>query len=141
MEEKEVILKVYQNVLMGLVGIKSVKDKIQSKELLDEILKQKKQYDSIKHALESLCKKYHVEDKELGSFVQMESDMMVNMKMMIDNSDAHIAKMMMEGTNKGLIQLEELLNHYEGKEQKIISIIQNLIRFEHEKLDTLKKYL
>ena len=71
----------------------------------------------------------------------MESDMMVNMKMMMDNTDSHIAKMMIEGTNKGLVQLEELKNHYEGKDKKIIPIIENLIEFEHRSLDEFKKYL
>ncbi len=141
MEEREVLIKLHQNVEMGLVGIESVKDKIKSNELLEEILKEKKQYDSIKHSLKPLCKKYHVKDEELKPMIQMESDMMVNMKMLIDKSDSHIAKMMMEGTNKGLIQLEELLNHYEGKDEKIVPIIKNLIEFEHRKLDDLKKYL
>ena len=141
MEEKEIILKLHQNVEMGVVGIESIKDKIVSHDLLEVVLKQKKQYDSIKHALKPLCKKYGVEDKDLGAFVQMESDMMVNMKMMMDNTDEHIAKMMMEGTNKGLVQLEQLKNHYKGKDKKIIPIIDNLITYEHKNLDEFKKYL
>ncbi len=141
MEERETILKLHQNVEMGVVGIESIKDKIKSHDLLEVVLKQKKQYDSIKHALTPLCKKYHVEDKELGALVHMESDMMVNMKMMMDHTDSHIAKMMIEGTNKGLVQLEELKNHYEGKDKKIIPMIENLIEFEHRSLDEFKKYL
>ena len=80
----------------------------------------------------SLCKKYEVEDKEIGLFVKMNSDIMSNMKTMLDSSDSHIAKMMIEGTNKGLVQLEELLNHYDGFDEKIREMIEKILDREKE---------
>ncbi len=141
MLEKEILLKLYQNVEMGIVGIESVEDKIESRSLAKLILDQKKEYEKIKEKLVSLCSKYNVEDKEIGTFAKLSSDMMVTMKTLMDRSDHNIAKMMMEGTNKGLIQLEELLNNYQGKDQKIIDLIQDTIQLEHQNNEELKIYL
>ena len=67
--------------------------------------------------------------------------MMVKMKTLMDKSEHNIAKMMMEGTNKGLIQLEELLNNYQGKEEKILDLIKKTIDLEHQNNEELKIYL
>ena len=141
MLEEEVLLKLYQNVEMGIVGIESLENKIESRSLAKLILNQKKEYEMIKEKLVSLCSKYNVEDKELSSFAKISSDMMVKMKTLMDKSEHNIAKMMMEGTNKGLIQLEELLNNYQGKEEKILDLIKKTIDLEHQNNEELKIYL
>ncbi len=141
MLEKEVLLKLYQNVEMGIVGIESLENKIESRSLAKLILNQKKEYEILKEKLVSLCSKYNVEDKELGSFAKISSDLMVNMKTLMDKSEHTIAKMMMEGTNKGLIQLEELLNNYQGKDEKILDLIKKTIDLEHQNNEELKIYL
>lgn len=126
---------------MGIVGIESLENKIESRSLAKLILNQKKEYEMIKEKLVSLCSKYNVEDKELSSFAKISSDMMVKMKTLMDKSEHNIAKMMMEGTNKGLIQLEELLNNYQGKEEKILDLLKKTIDLEHQNNEELKIYL
>lgn len=141
MLEKEILLKLYQNVEMGIVGIEAIEDKIESRSLAKLILNQKKEYELLKEKLVSLCSKYNVEDKELGGLVKLSSDMMVTLKTLMDKSEHTIAKMMMEGTNKGLIQLEELLNNYQGKDEKITELIKETIDLEHQNNEELKIYL
>lgn len=141
MLEKEILLKLYQNVEMGIVGIEAIEDKIESRSLAKLILNQKKEYELLKEKLVSLCSKYNVEDKELGGLVKLSSDMMVTMKTLMDKSEHTIAKMIMEGTNKGLIQLEELLNNYQGKDEKITELIKETIDLEHQNNEELKIYL
>ena len=141
MLEKEILLKLYQNVEMGIVGIEAIEDKIESRSLAKLILNQKKEYEVLKEKLVSLCSKYNVEDKELGSLAKISSDVMVTMKTLMDKSEHTIAKMMMEGTNKGLVQLEELLNNYIGKDNKIIELIKEIIDLEHQNNEELKIYL
>ena len=126
---------------MGIAGIESLENKIESRSLAKLILNQKKEYEILKEKLVSLCSKYNVEDKELGSFAKISSDLMVNMKTLMDKSEHTIAKMMMEGTNKGLIQLEELLNNNQGKDEKILDLIKKTIDLEHQNNDELKIYL
>lgn len=141
MEEKEVVLKLYHNLDMGVIGIESIENKIEARNLSKIILSQKEEYMKLKQEMIPLCKKYDVQDKELGIFVKMNSDVMANMKTLMDSSDSHIAKMMLEGTNKGLIQLEELLNHYNGNDDEIIKMLEKVLDFEQKNYDELKIYL
>ena len=82
-----------------------------------------------------------MQEKELGAMAKLSSGMMSNMKLMMDKSDSHIAKMMMEGTNKGLISLEELKNNYDGKDEKLIAMIEKIIKVEQQNNEDLKIYL
>ena len=141
MLEKEILIKLYQNVEMGIVGIESIEGKIESRSLEKVILLQKKEYEDVKRKIASLCEKHNVLDKELSGFAKISSDMMAKMKTMMDKSEHNIAKMMMEGTNKGLIQLEELLNNYQGKDEKIKELIKKVIDLEHQNNEELKIYL
>lgn len=139
--EREIIVKLYQNVDMGVVGIESVEEKIETRAFAKTILNQKEEYQNLKQELLSFCKDYNVQEKELGVMAKISSDMMSNMKLMIDKSDSHIAKMMMEGTNKGLISLEELKNNYNGKDEKLIAMIEKIIKIEQQNNEDLKIYL
>lgn len=141
MNEREVIVKLYQNVDMGVVGIESIEDKIETRALAKTILNQKEEYQNLKQELLSFCKDYNVQEKELGTMAKLSSGMMSNMKLMMDKSDSHIAKMMMEGTNKGLISLEELKNNYDGKDEKLIAMIEKIIKVEQQNNEDLKIYL
>lgn len=141
MEEKEVVLKLYQNIDMGIVGIESIEDKIESRALLSTVMKQKEEYLKYKEKMLTFCKDYNVQDKDLSPMAKVSSDMMSNMKLMMDKTDSHIAKMMMEGTNKGLIQLEELLNHYQGNDQKLIKMMEDTLKMEQQNNEDLKVYL
>ena len=126
---------------MGIVGIESIEEKIQSRSLAKICLKQKEEYENIKKELLKFCKSYNVEDKELSPMAKISSEMMSNMKLMIDKTDSHIAKMMMEGTNKGLISLEEIKNNYHGKEKKLIDMIEKIIKIEQQNNEDLKIFL
>lgn len=141
MLEKEILIKLYQNVEMGIIGIEDIEDKVESRSLLKLLLKQKDEYSKLKEKLLELCAKYNVQDKEVSSIAHVSSQMMVTMKTMMDKSDSHIATMMMEGTNKGLIQLEKLLNNYQGKDEDLIKFIENLLVFEQQNNEELKVYL
>ena len=95
----------------------------------------------MKKNIKKLCKKYKVVDAELGAFVKLNSNLMVGMKTFMDKSDNKIAKLMMEGTNKGLIQLQELLNHYNKHDRKLVKYLEAMIAIEHQNNNELKIYL
>lgn len=141
MDEKEILLKLYQNVDMGIVGIDAIYNQIAEKKLKKKIKSQRKEYIILKRKLSKLCKYYKVTDKELGPFVKLNSELMVVMKTMFDKTDSKIVKLMMEGTNKGLIQLQELLNHYNKKDKKLVKIIEEILELEHQNNNELKKFL
>ena len=57
MDEKEIVLKLYQNVDMGIVGIDAIYSQIENKILKRKIKRQKKEYMTLKRKLAKMCKR------------------------------------------------------------------------------------
>lgn len=141
MSEREIVLKLYHNVEMGVVGIESIEEKIDSKKFYQVIMAQKEEYQRVMKSMANLCDQYDILNKEISPVAKKGSEVMANMKLMKDSSVSHIAKMMMEGTNKGLIELETLQNHYDGKNQELKDLISKIIVMEQKNNEELKLYL
>lgn len=141
MKEKEVILKLYHNVLMGVIGIETIENKIENRSLRKTILNQKKEYEAMEKEMFNLCVSYNITNKEISPMAKISSEVMGKMKIMMDNTDHNIAKMMMDGTNKGLIELETLQNNYNGTDEDIKKMITKIIEIEQQNNEDLKIYL
>ena len=132
---------IYQNAQIGIVGIDDIITKVEDKEFEKLLNEQKADYENICNEAIQILKKYGKEQKELNKMTKMSSYMMVKMKTMTDCSTSNLAKMMMEGSNKGIIEITEKLNNYEEKDEEIVSLANKLLETEQNNLDDLKKFL
>lgn len=133
--------KLYQCAEMGVVGINTVLDKAHKEEFRNILETQKEEYDHICDSIVTILKKYGCEEKKLGMMAKKSSEMMSEMKTKIDDSDSQIAKMMMEGNNKGIIEVAKLKNEYEGTDEEIMELMEHFLKTEQHNLDEMKKYL
>ena len=88
-----------------------------------------------------LVKKYGKEEKELPMMAKVGSYIMSEMKTLTDSSTNMLAKMMIEGSNKGIIEITEQLNNYSGDDEEIRTLANKLLKIEQKNLDNLKKFL
>ena len=72
---------------------------------------------------------------------KMSTKMMAEMKMIKDESDQTIAKMMVEGSNKGVIEITEKINAYNNTDAEIVVLAGKLKATLEKNIDELKKYL
>lgn len=140
-EETKYLNKLYKCAEMGTIGIDSVIDKATKEELIEALQSQRKEYDSLCEQIVSILKKYGCEEEKLGKMAKKSSEMMSEMKMKIDDSDSQIAKMMMEGNNKGIIEVTKIKNEYQGEDEEIKELCDNFLKFLEDNLDEMKKYL
>ncbi|MCI8467411.1 MAG: hypothetical protein HFI08_04405 [Bacilli bacterium] len=133
--------KLYQCAEMGVVGINTVLDKAHKEEFRNILETQKEEYDHICDSIVTILKKYGCEEKKLGMMAKKSSEMMSEMKTKIDDSDSQIAKMMMEGNNKGIIEVTKIKNEYQGDDEEIKEMIERFLATEQHNLDEVKKYL
>ncbi len=140
-EETKYLNKLYKCAEMGTIGIDSVIDKTTKEELIEALQSQRKEYDSLCEQIVSILKKYGCEEEKLGKMAKKSSEMMSEMKMKIDDSDSQIAKMMMEGNNKGIIEVTKIKNEYQGEDEEIKELCDNFLKFLEDNLDEMKKYL
>ena len=133
---------IYQNAEMGVNGINQIVDRVDDIELANLMEEQKEEYENILDNAREIYKKYGKDEKELGKVTKVSSYIMTEMMMITKKGeDNAIAKMMIEGSNKGIIEITEKLNHFENCDEEIKELAEKLLATEQHNLDELKKYL
>ncbi len=132
---------IYQNAEMGIVGINDIIPKVKDEEFESLLNEQKSDYENICNEAIEILKKYGKEQQELNKMAKISSYMMSMMKTMKDPSTSNLAKMMMEGSNKGIIEITEKINNFKEKDEEIVDLANKLLETEQNNLDNLKKFL
>jgi len=133
---------IYQNAEMGLVGIDQIIERVSDEDLEHLILEQRAEYAHIMEEAKEIYKKYGKDEKELSKLTKLSSNIMTEMMLLAKKGETKvIAKMMIEGSNKGIIAITEKLNHYEESDSEIKELAKKLLATEQHNLDELKKYL
>lgn len=98
----ELLNTIYQNADMGIKGIKDIKYKIKNPKLLKLITKEEKEYQKILKKCKHLSQKENIKIQEVSSLAKISSSIISQMKIMKEDSDNEIIKMMIKGTYKSL---------------------------------------
>lgn len=132
---------IYQNAKMGIVGIDDIDNHIEDVNLKETILRQKSEYESIADDCIEILAELGKEEKDISNVAKFMSYMVASVEMLKDDSSSNIAKLMIEGSNKGIIQINEKLNDYDNINPKIVKIAKKLLATEQHNIDDLKIYL
>lgn len=132
---------IYKTSEMGIVGIDDVIDKASKEDFRNILNEQREDYNKILQDAIRLYTAYGMEEKELNALVKMNSKVMSEMKLMTNNSDETIAKMMMEGTNKGIIKINKTMNENPDADEEAIKLAKKLLKIMEHNIEDLKIYL
>ena len=140
-KDAEFLNYIYQNAKMGVIGIDNIKDKIFDDELKNVIATQKKEYQKIADDASSILNELGLTEKDVSKMAKVSTYVMANLEMLKDDSSSNIAKLMIEGSNKGIIEINKNLNSYNNMNSKIIKLAKKLLATEQHNIDDLKIYL
>ena len=140
-EEVEFLNYIYKNAEMGIIGIDDVITKSSNEKFTKLLKSQKEDYEEICKESKDILKKYGKSNEEIGVMAKMSTKMMAEMSLMKEESDQVIAKMMMEGSNKGVIEITEKINAYNNIDAEIVVLANKLKSTLEKNIDELKKYL
>ena len=140
-EEVEFLNFIYKNAEMGIIGIDDIITKVKD-ESLEKLLKsQRNEYDNICTETENVLKKYGKQNEEIGLMAKVSTKVMSELSMLKENTSQSIAKMMVEGTNKGIIEIQEKINAYNNSDAEIVVLANKLKNTLEKNIEELKKYL
>ncbi len=131
---------IYQNAQMGLIGIDTVLKKIKSDEIAKIVMEQKREYETFLRDAKKILLKYGAKEEEISKLKEISSKAMAEV-MTTGKDDKDIAKMMMTGNEKGVLEITAELNQYEGDDQEILDIAQRLLATEEHNREEFKQYL
>ena len=91
---------IYQNAQMGLIGIDTVIKKVENNKIAKLIQEQRKEYEKFLEDAKSILIKYGAKEEEISKLKELSSKAMAEV-MTMNKGDKEIAKLMMEGNQKG----------------------------------------
>src|SRR5574344_892662 len=138
-ENLEFLNYIYQNARMGVIAINNIKEHIEDIKLKEYVIEELKDYEAIcSDAINYFIKLGHKE-KDLSTMIKVNTYIMINIKATMNNNASNLAKMLIEGSNKGIIEITENLNKYQNCDKLVIDLGNKLLKIEEKNLESLKK--
>ncbi len=65
------------------------------------------------------------------------------METIADESTGHLAEILIEGSNMGIVEMIKLANHFDppGEESDALRLSREIVRFQQHNLEQFKRYL
>lgn len=144
MDSKDIKIVNYimQNCEMGITSLKKLREMLESNDMQQELSEELKNYKSIYDKASKINENLHGERTPVCMMQKFMAKMGIKMNVMMDKSDSHIAEMLIQGTNMGIIELNKILNsNPDYSNEEILSILKELLQFEENRINKLKAYL
>ena len=140
-QELNIYREIQRNTEMAMTAIDTISDKIYDDQLAMQVARQNMKYSELHNiALDQILKA-----KAQPYRTNHLSDMMlkagIHYNTMLNTSTGHIAEMMIQGSNSGILEMNKVLYHNEEAGDKPTALAKQLIDFEEKNIERLKKYL
>ena len=141
-KDEEVLAEIYRNAQLALQSISNILPQVEDAEIRAELVSQHEEYEKISSKATQLSKDLGYEVKEPNPFKKMMMWGSIKMNSMIDNSRAHIADMMLQGTVMGISALRKTQGEVclEGADD-VLQLLDEMIAAEERFEKTWKAYL
>lgn len=133
--------KIYKNAMMGLGTTDHLLRTKRGKELSDSLKCQQAEYNAICKNVQNRMDDRGKRVKGLSMMEKMRTDGMVSLNLMMNDSDSHVAQMLMTGSTMGIINAEKELRKYPKADPYAKALMRHLSDFERDTLDKMKGFL
>lgn len=137
----ELLNFVYQNAQMGVNTMKQILDRVEEGCLKEHLRKQLTEYEDFQQEARKKLNENGFDEKGIGAFDRLKTYLMINMQTMMDAGEEHIAKMLIIGSNMGIVEATQNIKRYQNAEKEIIKLMERLLHMEEKNVEELKKYL
>lgn len=137
----ELLNFVYQNAQMGVNTMKQILDRVEDGPFKEQLRKQLTVYEDFQQEARKMLNENGFDEKGIGAFDRLKTYLMINMQTMMDAGEDHIAKMLITGSNMGIVEATQNIKRYENAEKDIIKLMERLLHMEEKNVEELKKYL
>lgn len=107
------------------------------KDLETQLTEYQKIYDEAESQLQASQEK----PEDIGAIPKASAYMMLNLKTIKDKSTSHLAEMMIQGSNMGIIEITKSMKQCNGVDSQVMSLANNLLETENNNVQQMKQYL
>ncbi len=141
MEDVNALDEIHKGSCMGRDAISFILEKVENQKLEKLLRKQYNSYKEIENRVEDIYPKYNEGNPhQTSKMEQVMTDSMINMKLMKDKTTSHIAELLVQGTNMGIIEGRRILNK-KNLNEEVNNLVEKYVAMQEKYLDSLKEYL
>lgn len=140
-QEKHVLNAFYKNAAVGLDATCSILDKAAQPKLREELCKQLRYYQNQKDSVRKQMQENCIQPQEQGELAKLCANLSIRMRCAGGVSSGEIAKLMLKGTNMGVIQLTEVLHRSPEISDSLKRQGKEIVHHEEAYMERLKAYL
>jgi len=139
---EEALAEIYRNAQLALESISDITPQVDDQEVKEELARQHEIYEQFSAKAQMLARDMDLELKEPNVMKKMMMWGSIKMNTLTDNSRAHIADMMVQGTVMGITALRTTASELpiDGND-KIIALLNEMIQAEEDMEKKWKEYL
>ena len=139
---EEALAEIYRNAQLALVSISDILPEVEDEEVKNQLHLQHEEYERFSAKAAVLAKNMDIELKEPNPMKKVMMWGSIKMNTLTDNSRAHIAEMMVQGTVMGITALRSTASELpvDGNDE-IISLLNEMIETEEKFEKKWKEYL
>lgn len=139
---EEVLAEIYRNAQLALQSISNILPQVDDEEIRTELLAQHEVYEQFSAKAAVLAKDKGIELKEPNPFKKAMMWGSIKMNTLTDNSRAHIADMMVQGTVMGNTSLRTSASEFEPDgDEEIYALLDEMLKAEEQFEKKWKEYL
>lgn len=131
----------YKNAAVGADSINNLIDHISDRGLRKELADQQSYYEKQKMEITSQMAQHFHHPMEQGTLAKLCSDMTIKLHTMGGISVQEAAKLMVEGTNMGMVQLHQVINRNQNVPEEMKRQGKHILEREQAYLERLTPYL
>ena len=129
---EEVLAEIYRNAQLALQSIADILPQVDDEEVRAELKAQHEEYEQLSAKAAILAKDRNIEIKEPNAFKKVMMWGSIKMNTLTDNSRAHIADMMIQGTVMGITALRTSAGDITDESDEIMGLLNDMLRKEEE---------
>lgn len=141
-QSEEILAEIYRNAQLALQSIADILPQVDDQEVRDELVYQHEEYEKFSARAAVIAKDRGIELKEPNMFKKAMMWGSIKMNTLTDNSRAHIADMMVQGTVMGVTSLRTSASElYPDASDEIVELLNEMIKAEEQFEKKWKEYL
>lgn len=138
---RQVMSDLYKNVTMAQNCIKTLLPYVDRQNVTRTLHKQVEQYDHYVEKLDEMCEQLNFDPTPAPKFAITMANMGIKAKMLSDKSITHVAKIMLQGTLNGIIDLYRLIGDNADIHPDVALLEKQILRYEEGCFESFKSYL
>ena len=140
-QEMKVLNEIYQGCEMGIDALDQIIPKTQDPALSKVLNEHQKDLKQLKEKIYDFTNEHNEEIESSNLWKEMMLKGSTKLNLFVDETKSHIAEMLIQGGNMGVISIRKLLNETEYLDKKVKGFAEEFIHLEENNNEKMKEYL